>query len=255
MKKEIGIRVISALLIGVMAIIAFIIIYYIWDKNIDKNNLSSTEDKFGVNLANVSIERTYIKNNSIKPDLNNEKVVSKTIKVNNNTDMYHKNLNELLKISNPTKVDLVDIELTQWVKDDDKFFTLIFKNITKLPAYKISVDIMDSNKSINFNHSNSSSIFYNSPSLNENNIFKYPLVAKKELASFLKIDLNKLLGMGIEPSVPDTIMEKARQYNDKESYSRVYSYPLFLEYKYETIFDSEIIIRRGIYIYINNPLK
>ena len=41
------------------------------------------------------------------------------------------------------------------------------------------------------------------------NLFKYPLVSKNELAKYLGVNYNKILGIGTDPNIPDDIMNKA----------------------------------------------
>jgi len=179
----------------------------------------------------------------------NETTVNSTVlKPKNITELYYSNLNKLTKISNPTKVLLSNFKQMEWVGDYEKFFTLIFKTETKLPAYKFSVEIVDNNKTMNFKHSQASNIFYNKPTLTGNNIFYYPLVTKSELAKYLGIKKRKILGVGLDPNIPKKVLNKAIII---KNHSSVYTKSLGLKYSYTTIFDDNSSTLTGLYIYLD----
>lgn len=210
------------------------------EKNININT-ATINDKISFDIGILKYEsgavREFKNNNSI----DRETVKYKIIQPRNTTEQYYKNLNELLKVSNPTKVELLNIKLIKWLGDDEKFFTIIFKNKTTLPAHAFNVEIWDNNKTINFKHSKVSNIFYNKPTIAGNKVFEFPLVSKSELAKYLGITNNKILGIGITPNIPIKIMNKAKVMQSKNSsYSEVYTESLGLQYGYNTIFDDKI---------------
>jgi len=193
----------------------------------------------------------YVASISSDNRVNKSKVEIQDIKAKTNTDIYYKNLNELLVSQNPTIVKLMNVEKTKWVGDKEAFYTLIFKNKTPLNANKFKVKV--NNDKVKFKHSNTATVFYSENlSLKGNKSFHYPLVSVSELAKHFKIKKEKILGMGITPNIPNEISKKAIVKTKYGTSSNVNATPLFIEYSYETIFKQKRTNGQAIYIYINS---
>ena len=180
-------------------------------------------------------------------------------------DYYSKFSDEerkLFLIKNPTKMELLDLNLQKWLGDSSDYLTFNIKNISEMPALLFSLrifkkeegDIKPIETSVN------NFCFSENLKIESGKEQCYPLIAIENIieqfhSSFLN---KKVVGIGLNPNIPNSIQneimnESLSKFGDLEEVCISHSYttfPIFIKYEYSSPFGTKHETLTGGYIYL-----
>ncbi|HBC3855480.1 TPA: hypothetical protein KD866_000839 [Vibrio parahaemolyticus] len=168
---------------------------------------------------------------------------------------------KLFLIKNPTKIELLGVETKSWLGDSKNYLTFNLKNVSEMPASKVSLRIFKRKENdIIFNNSSVNSFcFINGLKIDAGHNLDYPLISIEELKEQFPIEFmsKKIIGVGLEPTVPEALknaiinetLKQVEHLGNCSFYHSFSTFPIFVKYEYSSPFSTEIKTIIGAYIY------
>lgn len=171
-------------------------------------------------------------------------------------------IERFLEVTNPTEVKLITAQMEMWAGDQEQYLTLTLNNISKLPADKLKIQLLEpvrqgekSSRKLAFIPSQAiSKSISDHLRLPAQGQMKLPVAP---LSGLLKLSKNKipdgyeLMGSGTSPNIPDDVKKDfIEKHNIKNNYFlEASTFSLGVQIKYDTIFDGNVSLLTGIYLY------
>ncbi|ARB31269.1 hypothetical protein HX787_28350 [Pseudomonas tolaasii] len=167
-----------------------------------------------------------------------------------------------LEVTNPTEVKLSTAQMEMWAVDAEEYLTLTLSNVSKLPAEKLRIQLLEPVRP--GEKSSRGLAFTPSQAISKSTLSRLSVPAQGEikipvapLSELLKLSKNKFpndyefMGSGTSPNIPDEVKEKfAHKHHLANNYFlNASTSSVGIEIKYDTIFDGNVSLFTGIYLY------
>lgn len=173
-----------------------------------------------------------------------------------------KKIARFLELTNPTEVKLSTAQMELWAGDPEQHLTLTLNNVSKLPAEKLKIQLLEpvrpgekSSRKLAFTPSKAMpKSTLNRLGVSGQSEMKIPVAPLSELLDFSRNKFPsdyEFMGSGISPNIPD---EVKKNFVDKHHLVNNYilsssTTTLGVEIKYDTMFEGNVSLLTGIYLY------